>query len=519
MKGYEKTKKKLGLDFIENLFIDLSKTNIQCDSNLETFLLKTNLNLAYSLRQFLISRILACNKYSLKRILFKAIEDGKPITYSLPFEYIIKLEQEGFRVNKFYSLTLWNILILLEFFKGIKEATNYIVNNIFNKLNKKNIQKVDAYFLGLHLEKLPSKFQKENNCQCFNYFGKRFYKQKNILFAHSINTSTRKLDHNVKLKFQKYPFGYLSSWIEITKLIYFLLIQIIFFPINICSNKLVKTLLFNELFFAKVCSLQKKKFLAKSYLFDNSFIFRPFWTFIAEEKRSEIIFYFFSTSTGSFENKDGNPAQISFRLRNLNWPNYVFWNKYHEKVHKKYLEKPYIISHSGPICLHNKDLNNNFQLPNRTISVFDVQPYRDYLYKSMAYPTEYYIPKYCLSFLKDILFICEKNNITFCYKAKANLKKNSGHPSYIKFIKSIHNKSNVLIIPPETSPYDLIKKTNISIAMPFTSTPLISKALKKPSCYYDSFGLINKNDKGAQGLEILIGLNQLDKWVLEQINL
>ena len=97
MKGYEKTKKKLGLDFIEKLFIDLSKTNIQCNSNLETFLLKTNLNLEYSLRQFLISRILACNKYSLKRILLKAIEDGKPITYSLPFEYIIKIRTKRFQ--------------------------------------------------------------------------------------------------------------------------------------------------------------------------------------------------------------------------------------------------------------------------------------------------------------------------------------------------------------------------------------------------------------------------------------
>ena len=61
---------------------------------------------------------------------------------------------------------------------GIKEATNYIVRNIFNKLKQKSIQKIDAYFLGLYLEKLPNKFQKEDNCQCFNYFGKRFYKQK-----------------------------------------------------------------------------------------------------------------------------------------------------------------------------------------------------------------------------------------------------------------------------------------------------------------------------------------------------
>ena len=54
--------------------------------------------------------------------------------------------------------------------------------------------------------------------------------------------------------------------------------------------------------------------------------------------------------------------------------------------------------------------------------------------------------------------------------------------------------------------------------MPFTSTPLISNVLKKPSSYYDSYGVINKNDKGAQGVEIINGLKQLDSWVLKQIH-
>ena len=37
MRGYEKTKKKLGLDFLQELFIDLSKSDIQCNTNLEKF--------------------------------------------------------------------------------------------------------------------------------------------------------------------------------------------------------------------------------------------------------------------------------------------------------------------------------------------------------------------------------------------------------------------------------------------------------------------------------------------------
>ena len=191
MKGYEQTKKKIGLDFLDELFIDLSKSNIRCNPNSEEFLHKTNFNLDFSLRQFVISRLLACNNYSLKKILFKAIEDCKPITFSLPIEYIKKLEKKGFKVNKFASLTLWKILIIMESFKGIKEGISYISRNILYKIKKVNRQKVDAYFLGLYLDKLPSKFQRESNCQCFNFFGKNFHKQNNILFAHSINIKNR----------------------------------------------------------------------------------------------------------------------------------------------------------------------------------------------------------------------------------------------------------------------------------------------------------------------------------------
>ena len=76
----------------------------------------------YSLRQFVVSRILGCGDFRLKKALFRAIEDGKPISYSLPLEYIIKLEQKGFKVNK---KQVFKLLRNLGYFRAMPDVFRY----------------------------------------------------------------------------------------------------------------------------------------------------------------------------------------------------------------------------------------------------------------------------------------------------------------------------------------------------------------------------------------------------------
>ena len=195
------------------------------------------------------------------------------------------------------------------------------------------------------------------------------------------------------------------------------------------------------------------------------------------ERDPEIIYYFYSTNCHHIKHQDGRSLSVSYHYRNLNWPIYVFWNNYQQKVFKKFLEHPYSITISGPICLQNKELEENFKFPSKTISVFNIIPVRNSMYKTLGIPDEYFTPKYCLTFIKDILFICQKIILPYALNQRGIEK--TTHPSYIKYINSISNKGNFMTIPDETSPFDLIKKTNISIAMPFTSTPHFSKFLKK----------------------------------------
>ena len=49
--------------------------------------------------------------------------------------------------------------------------------------------------------------------------------------------------------------------------------------------------------------------------------------------------------------------------------------------------------------------------------------------------------------------------------------------------------------------------------MPFTATALIAKKMGKPTVYYDPSGLIQKDDRGAHGIEIISGKKELEAWL------
>ena len=49
--------------------------------------------------------------------------------------------------------------------------------------------------------------------------------------------------------------------------------------------------------------------------------------------------------------------------------------------------------------------------------------------------------------------------------------------------------------------------------MPFTSTALLANYQNKPSIYYDPFGDVQKNDRAAHGIQVIVGIDELDYWV------
>ena len=69
----------------------------------------------------------------------------------------------------------------------------------------------------------------------------------------------------------------------------------------------------------------------------------------------------------------------------------------------------------------------------------------------------------------------------------------------------------------DLSAIQVIESSIAVISMPFTSTALVARELGKPSVYYDSSGLLQKNDRGAHGIPILIGQDELKDWLSKLI--
>lgn len=153
------------------------------------------------------------------------------------------------------------------------------------------------------------------------------------------------------------------------------------------------------------------------------------------------------------------------------------------------------------------------KLPERTISVFDVQPLRMSFYRHLAQEVDYYVPSISAQFLTDnfncIQYICAQ----VLFKRKRQLNLEYHRPSYIQFVERMGRWDKMITVDPDTSAYKLIEKCSAVISMPFTYTALIARELGNPSCFCNPTGLIQRDDRAAHGIPIMIGRVELQAWL------
>ena len=99
------------------------------------------------------------------------------------------------------------------------------------------------------------------------------------------------------------------------------------------------------------------------------------------------------------------------------------------------------------------------------------------------------------------------------FKRKRQLNSKYHHPQYVRFVEKLSRWDDVVMIDPDTAAYKLIEKCSAVISMPFTSTAHIARELGKPTCFYDPTGMIQRDDRAAHGIPIIIGRDELHGWL------
>ena len=146
-----------------------------------------------------------------------------------------------------------------------------------------------------------------------SWYKKKYVEEKNI-FCHSVKNFQPPSDFTEKIFYKASPSIILSRYVHVFSLLLEGFKLIGFSSINFFKLRWWHALLGREMIKAlpfKIANADKN-FIAKEYFFHNSgWIYRPAWSYIAEEKGAKISFYYYSTNNQNFSLKNHIKNYIS----------------------------------------------------------------------------------------------------------------------------------------------------------------------------------------------------------------
>ena len=515
VRGYNKAKSENIVKKINDLFFDLEKTEF-CKSNsfFSPIIFGDCIdNAKYIIRQNLLVRTSYLSNPSLTRTIFfyKGINSSIPCI--VPKEWRRVVKKHGFDVNSSKSYLYWNIFLFFIFLFGVFEIFSLIYKSIINLFNKNESNKNYIYFNALEKSNLPNHDVQQNHYDIISWYNSYYKNSKKFeLIIHNVSDIKLLNIGSKRVIYNKLPFPLLNSLSTLFRYIFWGIKASFLAFIDIFRGRWWHALLLSQAAELQIVKLSNPDLLAQEYLFHNSnFALRPMWTYQAEKYGSKIIFYFYSINQRTFTKSDGFIPKAPRFFKSAIWPHYLAWDKHHADFIKKSTTNNPIVDITEPIPFNNSLIDLPY-LPNKSIAVFDIQPYRNVFYKTLLFELDYYIPFTVNLFINELYEVINELRGTLAFKQKRDIGR-AAHHKYINNIKNYKNKENFIFINTKTSAFDLIKNTKATISMPFTSTAHLAKSIGKPSIYFDPSKKINKNDLSLHDIEIIYDKSNLKNWL------
>lgn len=265
---------------------------------------------------------------------------------------------------------------------------------------------------------------------------------------------------------------------------------------------------------AKAVRLVPSDTLAAEYLFHASrTIYRPMWTYEAEQAGAKVAVYFYSTFVqpklaSGYESQD-------FEWGPNTWSRFIVWDRYQADRMRSDLGEAVEVLQAGPICFSDSSKEVP-PLPQNAIAVFDIQPHRPSVHLGISTMADCLAdhPDFYHRFLSDVTDVLRECGAVAVLKTKREIG-GRGDKRYGRILKRLEDSDAVCIVAPDLSAMRVAERCCAGISAPFTSTAIHVQALGLPSIYYDPVGWIQPDDSGAHGIPILCGKVELRAWVVK----
>lgn len=459
--------------------------------------------------QFIVYRLI---NFEFNKAILSAINHPKKkVYYPLPRLWREILRKKGFKVPAIYSAIVWIKFNIKWYFIGI--ATGIL--EFFRISTGTKIWQNDnaAFFENLYPNNLVQ--SKDKNAQTIlDWFSLQEEAKSIHKFFHSCKGSTDYTLNEKQISYTDSAIPPIDSFSKFFQFFYWFLVKIV-----VAIFDLQDRLLLRQQIFDKLVKTSSKKQLYKYYLFHNSgHLLRPLWTYEAEKKGSNIVFYFYSTNVSSFKVKDKAFIQ-DFQWQVVSWSSYWVWNKGQADFLKSNVLGQFKTTIKGiiPFSISNKAFDLSKFKSKPFILIFDVQPVNENLYTSLAPSVDFYSSTNMITFLEWIDQLAIKNNINIVIKRKRESPHISkDYSDKLRVLKQTHLWDE---LSPTIDTIYACKSLSplASISIPYTSTAVISKKYNIPTVYLDPTKMLDPNFKINNGIPLLSSKEELYKW-FESIN-
>ncbi len=457
------------------------------------------------IKQIILKYILnqSSSKLNIIRSILLYNAKNKKLIYPINTKFEKIFNDNSIKINKFLCNIYWYLIILIFFFVGLKK----IINIFLISFSKNKIQLANSiYFDNLPEEALNinKNLRNEENYFSFilNYYRDKKIKLENI--NHSlINSKKLSLDglnifYNKKYLINMNHYERFNFLLWSAKAILLSLFDII-------RGRWWHALLLSEAVERHIVTKISNNNLHKTYLFSQSggYIFRPLWTYEAEKKGSNIIFYFYSLNYFPLTSVLRRPPSIKLS----SWSNYIVWNKRHEQNLRKFCNMNFNVFNVDPTFLI-PGMKKFIPPKENFITIFDVTPQRISFQKSILIGSNIYKANNCIKFLKKIIEIGKKNKIKIILKSKRF--HSVIDRSYLVFLRNEIEKKNLYLIDDQVSTISLIKRSRLIISYPITSINKIADIYQIKNYYFCPFNQKINNDL-LQDSKIIYHQEELSK--------